>query len=631
MRLGWREAAAWFGIAALGAALGVWPHLARWRETGDWTFVADGDELLYLSWCRAIREEGSRRLTDGVRVAPEDGPMMHPWATFALPTILGAALGVGAEGMGAFWRGLAGAALGLGLYGATRGISGAGVGVCLGLSAALLCDPGLAHGQPGLGHLRAAISPAWERSPVPNILAHMRAPTPAIALAGFFWFLGRAGRLAREGGRGAAAWTGISLGLLFHLHFYCWTAATAGLVLAAAGSPGRRRGYRAALAIGLAIGAPAVVEGYRIKVSTPGDWFERTEKFVRIGRFEEWLFPRTAVLVAGACLWAGLRRGGFAGAVPAALTGLAGLALVNHQALTGLQIENDHWLIPAGAATSAAAGGILAAGAGAGGIGAGGGRRRVGGLALVWVWAISSVAAGFGWRDREAFAFRETRGIAARMAAWRAEGIALERGAVVGGDPGLVTVLTAFTDARPLATRNLAFSARTTNREISERLALNLLCLGMSSEDAERALTAERGMRGWWEYFPHRPEFGAARRAERREALRAVSEAPGVWLRRFGVTDLLVPRGSVPVEPGSGVRLRLARAGRVWDHYRLEYDEGGGGGSGGARRDGEAVSGGALQRVDPELRAAGAFGEVLGVAGGAGASGGRGVGGDAGG
>src|SRR5262249_13517915 len=78
-----------------------------------------------------------------------------------------------------------------------------------------------------------------------------------------------------------------------------------------------------------------------LRRSTPPDWLLRTDKFVPIGRFSELLIPKVSVLLAAVALvWAWRRRRDLLALV---LMAVAGLALANHQMVTGLQIENFHW------------------------------------------------------------------------------------------------------------------------------------------------------------------------------------------------------------------------------------------------------------------------------------------------
>ena len=140
--------------------------------------------------------------------------------------------------------------------------------------------------------------------------------------------------------RGRLLASGVGFGLLFHVYFYFWTSACLGLALAWLLDAGHRRVYFHTGWIGGLIGLPAIVAGAMLKKGSP-EWLHRTDNFLPIARLSELEFPKLAlVAVPLTFAWVMLRRRDLLHLW--ALT-LAGLLLLNHQVVTGLQIQNFHW------------------------------------------------------------------------------------------------------------------------------------------------------------------------------------------------------------------------------------------------------------------------------------------------
>ena len=173
-------------LAAAGAVLSVLPHLVRLATTGEGSYVADGDGLLYLAWSRDVVRHGSLTLTDAIH--RPSGPMMHPWLLFVPPALIAHVLGLGAAGLGVVWRLLAGPAVALGLYAVVRPFTRTPRGAA-GLAAFLLCDAGLLVGQVLQRQAQALVAIARGSGDllagVPQLLPHLRVPTPALALPFF--------------------------------------------------------------------------------------------------------------------------------------------------------------------------------------------------------------------------------------------------------------------------------------------------------------------------------------------------------------------------------------------------------------------------------------------------------------
>ena len=534
-------------LAAAGAALAVMPHLIRGMRTGDPTYIADGDALLYLAWSRDIVRHGSVTMTDAIR--RPSGPMMHPGLLFVPPAWVAHALGLGMTGLGVVWRLLAGPAVALGLYAAVRPFTKTARGAA-GLAAFLLFDAGLLLGEVVQREGKILLSLARGSDSyldgVPRLLPHLRVPTPALALPfllAHFALVHRARRLATVG---PAVVAGVSLGLLFHVYFYFATAATLGTLLAWLLDRGGRRTYAVMLAAGLLLAAPAIIVGAQIKASTPPDWLVRTDKFAPVDRFDPnyLIRPRLLILAWIAAAWVVFRTRRDL-LYLWACTG-AGLLLVNQHVISGFNLEDFHWSYAYGTALSLLLVLLVLPWL-----------ARLGG----WRWIAPlvlavQVAIGFGLRAVEATDSGESNYYLNMLAEWRHEGFSIPPGTVMAGPYDLLLLLGAVEDVDPLAGRLVEFSSATTDEERDERDALDLVLIGLSRDRAEAEIEATTHLTG-------------AQRAYRRKLLDTLAADPVPLVDKFGVRAVVTPAGLRP-PAALGDRARRVEAGRAWDLWRVE-------------------------------------------------------------
>jgi hypothetical protein len=543
-----RRERAWrwlLALAATGMLLATLPHLIGLASTGDAGYIADGDGLLYHSWSRDIVRHGRLAMTDAIH--RPSGPMMHPWVLFVPAGLLAHVLGVGATGLGIIWRLLGGAGLALGLYVVVRPFTKTVRGAA-GLAAFLLFDAGLLFGQVVQRDIEILISLARGSdgyiNSVPRIMPHFRVPTPAMAIPFLLVHYALAHRARRLGTTGSAIAAGVSLGLLFHVFFYFATAAFLATAMAWLLDREGRRTYSLMLAVGTLIAAPALVAGARIKGSTPPDWLHRTDKFVPIGRFDpaRLLLPKILIAewaVAGLIAFRSRRDLLYLWCC----TG-AGLALANHHVVSGMDLENFHWTFAYGVPFSLLIVLIV---------------LPLSGRVRGWRWIGAGLVAlqmvvGISLRGVETLWTQETNEYRALIENWRGEGLSLPEGAVVAGPRMLLLVLGALTEVDPLDSRLVEFSSQATDEERDARLVLNVVLMGLTGPEAEAAIEAG----------DHVSESSAVRR---RALLEQISAAPEAWADRFRVTYILVPPGHRP--PAIGLRCKLAKAGRVFDLWRV--------------------------------------------------------------
>jgi hypothetical protein len=249
----------------------------------------------------------------------------------------------------------------------------------------------------------------------------------------------------------------------------------------------------------------------------------------------------------------------------------AGGLLINHQVLTGLQIENFHWRYVLGPVLS-----LLV-------------------LLLVWdelwrrpawrrplAWAlvlacVAQVASAAWLRAVEACDARLTRMVMADYQRYRdqrerAGSPRLAPNSVIAGDASYVDFAAVLENVRPLEHYTVLFSHAITNAEWEDRIALNAYLLGQDRRafraEQEALLhstdqpTASRG--GVWGPWVRNPRLMAERVVARTRAFDAVRASPSRALDRFHVRYVAVPGGHAP-PPGAG--WARMRHGPSWDLY----------------------------------------------------------------
>jgi hypothetical protein len=403
-------------------------------------------------------------------------------------------------------------------------------------------------------------------------MAHLRVVTPGLAIPLLFVHYALVLRARRSGRLGDIAWAAVSLGVLIHAYFYFWTAILPGAALAWVLDAKGRRAFALTVAGGLALGLPAILHNAAIKASTPSDWLLRTEHFLPIARFAHLSIPKVTILVTLALApWVWLRR--------RELTYLwcvlaSALVLLNHQVLTRLEIENFHYIQSAGLTLSLLLVLVLAPplfGAPAGSDAAEPPprlrRAALVGLAVL-VAVMVPLAFWFRWEEgysREVLHFRQ---LGAEL---RRDVGTLPAGAVVAGDLHVQLYLAGLQEVYPLTSRLADYAARITDEELDERLVLDAYLKGVGREELLELLDRPPGtLLDERHYEAGLPGFDAVRR-RRRELADAIYDDPAAWVRRFGVTHVVLPADA----PGTHLDDlgRRVAGGRAWSLWALEPGE----------------------------------------------------------
>ena len=541
--------AATASICALaGVLISAWPHFAV-----DWRWVGDQDELYYLAIAeRSYHGEPGDPALEGCGRSPYRAAPLWPGIAVA------SAVGSGPWGVGLAWRVWGGATTGLLWFLVFRHWARSSRILAASAAIFMLAELGALEFRPVVQLMIIAVKvmtggdsalALFQSKPV--IHPQWRIATPCLTLAFLLLHVWLMAKARDQGGRLRIASAGLSLGLLFYVYFYYWTAAVCALGVAALMDCEHRRRYAAALAIGLAAGAWAIIGDYGLKQATSSDWLARTDKFLTIGRSAELHFPKPALFMAGLGLVATLRWRRDLAQVWA--LGGCGLFLMNHQMATGLQIENFHWKYVAGPMLEAfwLLWGISL-------IDEWTGKRRTVAHGSAVAVAALSFAAGLGLRHVEATRTREPHEIVQAIRAHSSMMESVTKRDMIAGDEILVDVACIASGFRPLSNYWTMLSPTIDDEEWERRIALNAVLRGTPRSrfhsDQTQALAADgRGFAGAWSRDPADRERRLSRRLRFYDELSADSTAG--W-DRHPVRWLLLPADSADSPSHTLWRLR---------------------------------------------------------------------------
>ncbi len=567
-----RPTAEWLapGVCVLiGLALAVLPHVLWQARLGTPVYFANSDDLLYLSIVGQAAFNHPLRLADPMHAGPGDS--LYPWIQF-VPTLLTAqATGLGPAGVGLVWRIWGGLTLALGLYAIVRPhvrASAAAVIVTL-----LLADAGLMFATPAFRSVRIAIAVLTGQSlselrAFPMVFPQWRIITPAANIFSLLLNIILMQRARDRPTRLNLVLAGLSVGLLFHTYFYYWTAAGLALALCFVLDAGHRRIYFHSGWIGGLVGLPVIVAGMQLKRAGLIDWMARSSTFLPIPRTSGLTFPKLGILVAVVgMVWCLRSRRDL---LYLWALGVAGLLLLNHQAVTGLEIQNFHWTYVWGPCLTLLA--VLLV---------------VGALAQRWSgpWSRTSLAAtavfvgltlatAFWLRGVESLQSGETVTLMDAYGDYRAQRQApdwprLEPNGVLAGDHRFVDYAVGLENLRPLFHYAAQFSNTISDDDYDDRMALNSRLAGQSRADF-RAEQERELAEGWgpWQYDAARRD---ARLAHRLSAYDTASADPAPALLHFNVRylavrpDLAPPESADPKRPLNWTLLQRGPHWTLWE------------------------------------------------------------------
>jgi hypothetical protein len=511
-----------------GLAMSLMPYFV-WH--GIW--IADNDEMLYLSYAGQAYVNHPAYLSDPVFVS--GGQTIYPRLLF-VPGILTAKLfGLGPLGVSIVWRVWAGISIAVGWFFVSRFYTKKTWQACA-LTAVLLADSGLVEKQPIVRQFilsaKVLLGQAQDvfASWMPIMQREWRITSPGLTL-GFLllhiWLMARAREVPD---RKRIFLAGVGLGILFYAYFYFWTAACVALLIALVLDRKYWKVYLSTACIGTLLGLPVLISSFLLKHSTSPDWLVRMDLGTAIPRFSELLFPKKSVLVLALLLvWVWRKRRSL---IYVWALACAGLLLANSQILTGLQIQNIHWMfIVYSPCLSFLV--VLAAGDGLARL------MRINRLVPVAVCAVLVLylAAGLWLRGVEAARTQGSTALVTTYREYRQQG--LEAGqflpnGVIAGDQDFVDFAVVLNNLRPLEHVAVIMSPGVDNAEWDYRSALNGFLRGLNRMDFERSQNS------FFDHWPfglevRDPVLRAKRLQSRLQKYDEIAADPDAATKRFNV------------------------------------------------------------------------------------------------
>ncbi len=545
-----------------GLVMSLLPYGLWWPEVGEPFWVADHDEIYYLQIAARAYFNNPTHLSDPM--GPLDSGSVFPTITFVPAIISARLLGAGPLGIAFCWRVGSGIGMGLMMYLVLRQVLGrpflAMVLACLLLSDCGLLTCHLLFKQ----WLNAAKLLSGRTGALlasnPRIHSEWRVVNPGPSLPFLLlhvWLMIRA-RQRPTALRIAVA--GLGVGLLFYVYFYFFTAVSVALVVALALDAGHRKVYFHAGWIGALIGLPSVAFSFLFQRSTSHDWMTRSDKFLPVPHLSHLMIPTVACVLLGlGVIWVVRWRRDLS---YVAILGAVGLCLANHHVVTGLEIENFHWIYVWGSMISLLTV-LLVAGALCGRVGR---SRGIIGV-LLGFWAVH-LALGVWLRGVEATRSRECIELAADYARYRADrraagSEALLPNAVIAGDVRFVEFATILERQTELVGYATVLSPYIDNDSWNDRIALNAYLLGQGRPEFEAIQRHDLETTHWG---PWARDSSARQElfAKRLESFDRVEKDGTVPVERFGVRYIALPSGQ---ELPDALRpsWKKARDGTTWD------------------------------------------------------------------
>jgi hypothetical protein len=326
----------------VGLAMALLPAIIQWFKLGYMIWIGNGDELFMLALGSEAYFNHPAYLSDPALVS--GGVSLFRQLPLLPGVWMAWVLGLGPLGIDVCWRILAGLSLAATWYLLIRHFVPR-PWIAAALAIVLMVDVGLL--STGLFFRQVQVFSAMlEGSPNPTggdfIHVEWRVATPALTMAYLLLNLWLVTRARQTPTRRSLVLSGVSFGLLFHVYPYFWTAAAAALVLAFLIDQGHRRVYLWTGLIGGLIGSYRIFYDMMLKRGTSPDWLIRSDKFVHVDRFTDLKLPIVAslVLIVG-FIWIWRQRRDL---IYLWTMGFSGVVLFKHHILTGLNIENYHWL-----------------------------------------------------------------------------------------------------------------------------------------------------------------------------------------------------------------------------------------------------------------------------------------------
>lgn len=534
-------------VILFGVFVSALPHFYLWIKIGHPFWISDFDEL-ELYWTLACNAYWNHPLSFSDPLFSEKMAATYPVIQIFHGTWIAKIFDFGPESIPFLWRVIAGGAIGACWFFVFSLFVSPSVAAITAI--VFLGDSGLVHGKLfltqfiNLGHVLKGGDPHF-------IHSEWRLITPALSWPFLLFYVYSLKRALDFQSTKRIAIAGIALGLVVWSYFYFWTMAFAALALAFLVDRRRARSYLRIGIVGAIVGAPSIIKDMLLKHNLSQDWLQRTDKFVPIGHFEELLIPKLILIVivfGGYWVWkyrADLRW--------LWCLVVAGLSLMNHQIVTGLQIENFHWYYGIGPMMWLFVTLVYFESVHQ--------RRRElrTGIALL---VVLQIGAGIWLRLQEVERSSVSVRIMDTARKIKSELTPLAANAVAAADPLSVSVLSCLANVRPLYSASVILSPNVKHQEFFERLALNHWLLGESLEEFTKTIGEFVGRDVWGPWYRDEQKRTAFQNSMA-EAFILVQKEPLNYLNKYHVRYLLAP--NPPGEIQGWKEIPFVEGMRLWE------------------------------------------------------------------
>jgi len=486
-------------VLAVGFAFSFLPYFLWWHRIGHFAYIADKDNQYYLQLASRLYYGNPLSMRDVVVPA---ATTMYQSFQFLPAVLLVRVLGLPVLEINTVWHLWAAIALPLAFYLVFfHWLQRPWAAACCAII--MLVDCGVSTTEPFVIQALRIFQTVTGRLPVlydgQDLLGQWRIIDPALGMPFLLLqvlFVSAAVERPQSGSVPLAA--GISTALLFYVWFYYWSAAVAALSIGFVLDRSARRTYATILVIGLAAGAPAIIEGLITKPLLDPQALHRIGFFAAVPRLASFLLPKAGLLalfVTGVWIWRKPTRDG----LYLWCLSLAALGLSNNHIISGLDLRAGHWRNIWGAGLSilvfVMAAQLLRD------------NLRLSRAAMTIVTAaivLAEVSTGAVLRTIEV-----ERGINARVAADGYRALVSQTrlnapglfpvGAVVAGDEEFCDLASIVSGTRPLAGYAAFLSLGLSDQEWEAREALNAHLEGLSEQDFHKQAIHLASGYGWGE------------------------------------------------------------------------------------------------------------------------------------
>jgi hypothetical protein len=520
----------------VGLAMALLPAIIQWLKRGYMIWIGNGDELFMLALGSQAYFNHPAYLSDPVLAS--GGVSLFRQLPLLPGVWMARDLGLGPLGIDVCWRILAGLSLAVTWYLLIRHHVPT-PWIAAAFAMVMLADVGLLRAGLFLRQVQVLASELRGHSDVATgglLHSEWRVATPALTMAYLLLNLWLVMRARQTPTRRSLVLSGVSFGLLFHVYPYFWTTAVAALALAFLIDHGHGRVYLWTGLIGGLIGSYRIFWDVMLMGATPPDWLIRSDKFAHVDRFTDMKLPivATLVLIVGFIwIWRQHRDLIYLWSM-----GFSGLVLFKHHVLTGLTVENYHWLYLWAPCCSLLLLLMLVALLPRNGPKA---RLALAGLLVV---CLADAFIGLDLRVVESLQAKAGLVLAKSYCEYQDQRIAsgaqrFASNSTVAGEEQFINFASIFENQRPLDNYWVFLSPHVTDAEWDQRIALNsyLLDRNRATFEAEQREKLKLMQVGWGPWTRDATD-GYRRVVNRLAAFDAVVRDPYSALNRFGVRYL---------------------------------------------------------------------------------------------